>query len=76
MRLIILLIALVIGGLLVARQLRTPESQDASASSSSGQSVPEVPTTPQGVPKFQKAMTGFVDKTNSDLKKQIKDATQ
>lgn len=77
MRLILLLVALTIVGLLVLRSMHhstSPTSPGPQAHSSGG--PPRVPTTPQGVAGFQKKMNGFVHRTEQQQKQRIKRATQ
>ncbi|HYW02911.1 MAG TPA: hypothetical protein VFA86_03130 [Gammaproteobacteria bacterium] len=77
MRLILLLVALAIVGLLVARSLHHPAPPAAAtpqAHSTSG--PPRVPTTPQEVPGFKKNMNSFVHRTEQQQKQRIQRATQ
>lgn len=77
MRLILLLVALAIVGLLVARSIHhqaAPAAAVPQAHSAGG--PPRVPTTPQGVPGFRKKMNGFVQRTQQQQKQRIKQATQ
>ena len=76
MRLIILLIVLLIGGLLVARQLRTPSAAGSGGPVASTQKVPEVPTTPQGLPAFKKSINKLVNQTNRAQQQRIQSETQ
>ncbi|HKJ07892.1 MAG TPA: hypothetical protein VKA76_02275 [Gammaproteobacteria bacterium] len=77
MRLILLLVALVIVGLLVARSIQhsaSPAAAGPQVHSSSG--PPQVPTTPQGVPGFKKNINGFVHRTEQQQKQRIQRETQ
>lgn len=75
MRLILLLVALMIVGLLVLKSMR-PATPPAAIPTASTQGVPQVPTTPQGVPKFDKDINKFVNKTEQDQQKALQQATQ
>lgn len=76
MRLIILLIVLVIGGLLVARQLRMPSPSDSGGPVASQQKRPEVPRTPQGLPAFKKSINKLVNQTNREQQQRIQSDSQ
>lgn len=76
MRLIILLAALLIVGLLVLKSMHPAAPPATTATTGNTQNPPAVPTTPQGVPTFEKDMNHFVNKAEQAQKKQIQQATQ
>ncbi len=77
MRLIGLLIALLIVGLLVANQLRDNGMATPSVDlPTSENGVPQVPQRPDQVPEFRKQMNQFVEKQNQQTQEKIKRLTQ
>ncbi|MGO1460735.1 MAG: hypothetical protein ACTHYN_01075 [Marinobacter sp.] len=77
MRLIILLIALMIVGLLVTTNLskRTqPSTESSTEPPNSG--VPKIPVNPQDVQQFEKDMNAFIENKTSKQAKEIDRATQ
>lgn len=78
MKLILLLAALLIVGLLVNQQLNQGTAADADrASEAYGSShVPEVPTKPEDVPQFEKDMNTFMEDEAAKQQKQLDQATQ
>ena len=77
MRLILLLLALALVGLLVARSLHHPVSPaGATPQAHSTSGPPGVPTTAQGLPGFQKNMSSFVHRTEQQQKQRIRRATR
>lgn len=78
MRLIVLLLAVLVAGPLVARQLSSsPPAQvarpDANAAADAP-AVPVVPTRPQDLPGFEKQMEGYVSDLAADRAKQLEQA--
>lgn len=77
MRLIILLIALLVVGLLVSQQINNETKPDVDrAVESSGSNVPNIPVQPQDVRQFEKDMKKFMEDENSERQKRIDQATQ
>lgn len=78
MKLILLLAALLIVGLLVNQQLNQGTAADAerAAEASGGSQVPEVPTKPEDVPQFEKDMNSFMEDEAAKQQKQLDQATQ
>ena len=76
MRLIGLLIALVIVGLLVAKQLRPSGSDTPAPLATMPTGVPQVPQRPDQVPEFKQKMNDFVDQQNAEQKARLEQATQ
>lgn len=78
MRLLVLLLAVLVAGLLVARQLSggppAKVVQPEAASDASGPAVPAVPTRPQDLPGFEKQVEGYVSDLAAERAKQLEQA--
>lgn len=78
MRIIFLLAALLVVGLLVSRSLTTEpsvESHDGGVAGESrtGPEVPRVPSNPQAVPGFEQDINDFVNESTTERFEQIED---
>ena len=78
MRLVVLLLALLVVGLLVARQLgggapAQVQKQEA-ISDVAVPAMPTVPTRPQDVPKFEQQVEGYVNELAAERAKQLEQA--
>lgn len=77
MRLIILLIALMIVGLLVATNIsKNAQPITESPTELTGSGAPKVPVNPQDVQQFEKDMNAFIENEASKQAKEIDRATQ
>lgn len=77
MRFVLLLIVLLVIGLLVNRQLGDPGSTEAMVSEPSAEmAVPNIPTKPQDVPKFEQDMDAFMKANAAERARQLEQAGQ
>ncbi|MDO9030316.1 MAG: hypothetical protein Q7V09_07770 [Hydrogenophaga sp.] len=75
MRLVVLLLALLVVGLLVARQLNGgAPAQVEKPDAISDVAVPAVPVRPQDVPGFERQMEGYVNDLAAERAKQLEQA--
>ncbi len=77
MRLIILLIALIVIGLLVSNEISNETQPNAeSAVGPASSDVPKIPVQPKDVKQFEKDMNAFMDNKASEQARRIDQATQ
>jgi len=75
MRMVALLLALLVAGLLVARQLGGGSpAQVQKPEGISDVAVPAVPTRPQDVPGFERQVEGYVNELATERAKQLEQA--
>lgn len=76
MRLIVILLALAVVGLLAAKQLQRPPLEPSRVGLEGGMpGVPVVPQRPQDLQRFEQDMNRFVDETARERQRQIDEAT-
>ncbi|TVZ40960.1 hypothetical protein P886_0296 [Alteromonadaceae bacterium 2753L.S.0a.02] len=74
MRLIILLLAVVIIGLIVSKQLSSGKPQDSGQTdTTSSIDTPKVPSAPQDVPKFEKQINEFMIDAAAERDKKMRE---
>jgi len=77
MKLILLLVALLVVGLLVTQQLNKGEDASAEQAAETGtDEPPKVPTNPADVPKFEQDMSKFMEDEAARQAERMEQATQ
>ncbi|HET8705723.1 MAG TPA: hypothetical protein VFM46_05405 [Pseudomonadales bacterium] len=76
MRMIVVLIALLIVGLLINKQIEKSETNAKASAENTAINVPKVPTKPQDVQAFSKDMNQFVEGAAAEQKKEIEQSAQ
>ena len=77
MRFIVLLIALLVIGLLINRQLSKPPATSPDAvDTNTGVQVPKVPNQVSEVPKFEKDINAFMDDAAAERARQLEEQEQ
>lgn len=74
MRLILTLVAVLIIGLLVAKQLQSPASVDVAPAAANNE-LPSVPTRPQDVPQFEQDINNYINQAAEEQARKIEEAT-
>lgn len=76
MRLIILLIAVVLVGLLVVRQLDSPDAEPVATQANGDKGPPRVPSKPGEVPEFEEDMNRYMDEAHEERRQRLERETR
>jgi len=71
---IVTLVALLLVGFLVAKQLQSPPTTETAQQTATDNQIPSVPTRPQDVTQFEQDINSFIDQTYEDQVRQIDEA--